>query len=103
MEYWNNHRIRFQPNKPNVSGTSPRQAFTAPASYGGQDCRIKVDQATVDALRAEIPVSRKDAMRWVEDEFAAKALYAYESIGSPVLHAQSGWALFAQLLNKLQV
>ena len=101
VNYWNNHRIRYQPNKPNVSGTTPRQAFTVPASYGGQDCRITVDQTTIDDLREQLPVSREDAMRWVDNNFAERAQAAYETIGSPKLAPLTGWAIFVDLLHLL--
>ncbi|KAF8156751.1 hypothetical protein B0H34DRAFT_808164 [Crassisporium funariophilum] len=101
VEFWNNHRIRFQSKKSNVSGTTPRQAFTVPQLFGGKDCRIVVDQTTIDALRAEIPVSCEDAMRWVDDEFAFQAQVVYEAIGSPTLVPLSGWTIFAQLLHEL--
>ncbi|KAJ3727494.1 hypothetical protein C8R42DRAFT_694050 [Lentinula raphanica] len=82
-EYWNNHRIRYQADKPNASGTTPQNAFTLPKSVaaGAEECRIDVDRAVVDALRNEIPVSREDAMRFMDDDFAARALAIYEAIG----------------------
>lgn len=102
VEYWNNHRIRSQPNKPNISGTTPRHAFTCPGSLGGQDCRIPVEKATVDALRAEIPVSHVDAMRWVDDCFAEQAQNTYERIGSPLLVPACGWSVFRRILTELE-
>lgn len=102
VDYWNNHRVRFQADKPNISGTSPRHAFICPESFGAQDCRIDVEQRTLDALRAEIPVSRKDAMRWVDDVFAEEAQSAYEQIGSPVLIPTAGWIVFQDILAVLQ-
>ncbi|KAG6836326.1 hypothetical protein H0H93_009076 [Arthromyces matolae] len=96
-EYWNNHRIRYQADKPNVSGVSPRQAFTCPNAYNGEDCKIEVDQQVIDALRREIPVPRKEAMRWVSDEFAEVAQAAYEHLGSPEMSPQAGWAIFSAM------
>jgi hypothetical protein len=45
-----------------MSGTTPHQAFTVMASFGGQDCRITINLAVIDALQAEIPVTCEDAM-----------------------------------------
>lgn len=101
MEYWNNHRIRSQPKKLNVSGTTPRHAFTVPESYGGQDARITIHKEVIDALRATIPVSREDAMRWVDDEFAERAQAAYEAIGSPAMVPLSGWTIFDNIVHLL--
>ncbi|KAG6834599.1 hypothetical protein H0H93_008683 [Arthromyces matolae] len=100
-EYWNNHRIRKQSEKPNVSGTTPRNAWTAPAAYGGTNCKIDVDAATVQALRDAIPVSYEDAMRWVDDDFAERAHVAYILIDCPPLEPLSGWTIFTELLNVL--
>ncbi|KAF8075916.1 hypothetical protein FPV67DRAFT_1558519 [Lyophyllum atratum] len=90
VKYWNNHR------------TTPRHAFTCPGSLGGQDCRIPVEKNTLDALRAEIPVSRLDAMRWVDDSFAERAQNAYERIGSPLLVPARGWSVFRSILAELE-
>ncbi|KAG6907095.1 hypothetical protein DXG01_010544 [Tephrocybe rancida] len=100
-KYWNNHRIRKQADKNNVSGTTPTNAFIVPETYGGKDCRIKVDLTTVDALRKAIPVSREDAMRWVEDEFSDRAQLAYVAIGSPGMEALSGWNTFSHMITVL--
>jgi hypothetical protein len=65
-----------------------------PESLGGQDCRIPVEKETLEALRAEIPVSREESMRWVDDEFATSANTAYAAIGSPKLVVANGWNVF---------
>lgn len=72
-----------------------------PMSYGGQDCRIPVEQATIDGLRDQIPVSRKESMRWVGDDFEQRAQRAFEAIGSPQLEPLAGWVIFSQLLHIL--
>ncbi|KAE9391118.1 hypothetical protein BT96DRAFT_832510, partial [Gymnopus androsaceus JB14] len=102
-EYWNNHHIRFQAEKPNASGTSPRNAFTLPKSCSlqAQECQIDVDQFVVDALRAEIPVSHEEAMKFVSDEFDAKVEGVYKHIGSPELKAVVGWSTFTTMLALL--
>ncbi|KAJ3986983.1 hypothetical protein F5890DRAFT_1571998 [Lentinula detonsa] len=102
-EYWNNHKIRFQPNKPNASGTTPRNAFINPKSCSPQaeECGISVDSVVVDALRKGIPVSREEAMRYVSDEFCAKAEAVYEQIGSPALKPLDGWSIFTNMARFL--
>ncbi|KAI6002579.1 hypothetical protein F5J12DRAFT_839977 [Pisolithus orientalis] len=107
VEYWNNHRIRYQKRKSNASGTSPRHAFTLPASQGGQDCKVPVTQDVIDALRHEIPVSRDVSMCWVSEEFGNLAERIYEEIGCPNFTLHGGWAIFQQmeeiLVDELQV
>lgn len=54
-----------------------------------KDCRIEVPQDAVDALRNTIPVSRDEAMRWVDPSFEEAARQAYITIGSPSLSNMS--------------
>jgi hypothetical protein len=61
------HKIRYQKAKPNMSGQTPRHTFTVPPEAPYENCGIKVDQAVIDALRGQIPVSQQDSMRWVDD------------------------------------
>ncbi|KAH7889503.1 hypothetical protein F5I97DRAFT_1844707 [Phlebopus sp. FC_14] len=107
VEYWNNHCIRYQKDKPNPSGTTPRHAFTAPQACGGQDCKVAVMQDVLDALRVAIPVSQKESMCWVSDDFAEMAGRVYIEIGCPDLVPKSGWTIFSQmeeiLADELQV
>jgi len=81
--------------------------FTVPQAHGGRDCKIAVTQDVLDALCAAMPVSRKESMRWVSDEFANKAGIIYEEIGCPDLTPKTGWAVFSQmeeiLVEELQV
>lgn len=80
-----------------MSGTTPRHAFTLPAAPA-QESGIVVDQVVIDALRAQIPVSRAETMRWVDDSFDIVASVAYNSIGSPPLNnIQSGWDIFSSM------
>lgn len=44
-----------------------------------------------------MPVSRKESMQWVSDEFANKAGIIYEKIGCPDLKPKTGWAVFSQM------
>ena len=82
IEYWNNHCIRTQKNKPNMSGSTPRHAFTVLAPPA-QDCKIPVSRQAIHALRSHIPVTHEEAMCWVEDAFDVVATQAYQAIGSP--------------------
>ena len=44
--------------------SSPRHGFIVPAP--GEDCHIEVHQSTINVLRDLIPVSRMEAMHWVD-------------------------------------
>jgi len=99
VEYWNNHHIRTQKNKPNMSGSTPRHAFTVPAPPA-QDWKIPVDHKVIYVLHSQIPVSHEEAMRWVDDAFDVVATQAYEAIGSPPLNKfLTGWDIFSAMVG----
>ncbi|KAF5325449.1 hypothetical protein D9619_009977 [Psilocybe cf. subviscida] len=99
---WNNHRIRYQKEKPNMSGSTPNHGYKCPA-LPAEDCGLEVHQAAIDALRSKIPVPREEAMRWVTDTFDQSATAAYNAIGKPSLSTLSeGWAIFTQMAALLK-
>lgn len=86
-----------------MSGCTPRHAFTVPAKPA-EDCKIQVDQAVIDALRNQIPISREDAMRWVDCTFENAALKAYREIGEPPLGTvSSAWKIFASMASLINI
>lgn len=86
-----------------MSGSTPRHAFTVPAKPA-EDCRIIVDQAVIDALREQIPVSREDSLRWADDSFEVSAENAYNVIGSPSLdNLLLGWKVFASMAQIISI
>ena len=67
-------------------------------------CRIIVDQAVINALCAQISISREESMCWVDASFEVVAGDAYEAIGRPCLDTpQSGWAVFSSMVHSLNV
>ncbi|KAJ2935897.1 hypothetical protein H1R20_g1196, partial [Candolleomyces eurysporus] len=60
--YWNNHKVRTQRNKANMSGLTPRHAFITPDPTRYTKCYVEIDRVVVDALREQIPTSRKESM-----------------------------------------
>ena len=86
-----------------MSGSTPRHAFTAPA-LPAQQCGITVDQAVIEALRTQIPISHKESMHWVDDEFEVAAREAYCTVGEPSLDdLLSGWGIFASMAGIISV
>ena len=76
-----------------------RHAFMVSEMMGAPDNNTEVDPEVVQQLRAQIPVSRDKAMRWVSPEFdqVAEAAY-YQAIGAPDLSClTSGWDIFSQM------
>lgn len=103
VEYWNNHRIRTQKEKQNMSGFIPMHGFTVPEPPA-EDCSIEVDQPVIDALRTQIPVSREESMRWVSPAFEKAARRAYRTIGRPPLdNISSGWGIFSSIAAVIDV
>jgi len=81
-----------------MSGQTPRHAFTVPKAPA-EDCRIEVPQDAINALRNTIPVSRDEAMQWVDPSFEKVANEAYiNTIGSPSLsNLRIGWSIFSAM------
>ncbi|PBK79024.1 hypothetical protein ARMGADRAFT_1003824 [Armillaria gallica] len=100
-QYWNAHRIRKQDKKLLPSGSTPNDVYFNPSAYDLERVSIPVEKELIDGLRAEIPVSREDCLRWVSKDFDEMAAWAYQSIGSPALVAKEGWHIFARMVTLL--
>ncbi|KAL1942641.1 hypothetical protein VTO73DRAFT_4881 [Trametes versicolor] len=68
-EFWNCHRVRSQRKKQMPCNSSPNDIFTTPQDYGGENLGIQVQTEFVEGLRAALPISRKEAFQFVDDEF----------------------------------
>ncbi|KAF6755227.1 hypothetical protein DFP72DRAFT_1067935 [Ephemerocybe angulata] len=102
--YWNNHCIRAQKKKANMSGSTPQHAFTAPDPAQAEDCAISVEQDVVNALRSQIPTSRAESMRFVDDTFLEIADQAYYAVGRPDLaDVTQVWDIFTSMLPYIHV
>jgi hypothetical protein len=77
VEYWNNHKIQKQKEKPNMSGHTPRHAFTVCDSLCTTDCCISMTKDTIDALHVQIPQSQDEVICWVSNDFNRAAGDAY--------------------------
>lgn len=95
--YWNCHRVRKQSQSLLPSGGTPMDFFVRPHRYGGERLSIPVPVDVVDELRKTLPISREEAFKWVDDEFAAAAEEVYAEIGSPERTLSTGWAVFARM------
>jgi hypothetical protein len=62
-----------------------------------------VDQVVIDALRQQLPVSREDSYRWVDDKFMKAAGDAYLALGSPVLSMTVGWSIFSSMARLIEI
>ncbi|KAJ7759976.1 hypothetical protein B0H16DRAFT_1720201 [Mycena metata] len=102
ITYWNTHKIRSQKEKWLPSGVSPKQVYENPLNYGFKHAAKVVPQAVVQELRAMLPKSHEECMRWVSAEFDAQASAVYESLGRPTLSITNGWDIFTQMLLELQ-
>jgi hypothetical protein len=102
VQYWNNHKTRTQKEKWLPSGVAPRQVYENPVNYGFKHAGKPVPQEVVQQLRAMLPKSREDCMRWVPEEFDVKAWAIYKSLGSPTFSITNGWDIFTQMLLNLQ-
>lgn len=104
--YWNNHRLRSQPNKLNPSGTSPLHMLEAPDSVrpGARHCGIRVRKELVDQLRQSIGgmAGRELALSFSTPRFQKIADNAYLSLGSPEITLNTAWKVWKAMVNLLQ-
>lgn len=73
-----------------------------PGAYDLERVSIPVSGDLIRELRAEIPVSREECLRWVDNQFDEMATHTYKSIGSPSLVAKEGWNIFSQMAYLLE-
>ncbi|KAF8573693.1 hypothetical protein K439DRAFT_1624886 [Ramaria rubella] len=97
--YWNNHRVHSQKNKLMPSGATSRDIFTSSQAYGGEHCSIPMPQDAIDALQADLPHSRQEALQFVDDQFSDIANQVWNHLGSPPCTVSSGWDIFAKMLS----
>ncbi|KAJ6538057.1 hypothetical protein B0H19DRAFT_1217911 [Mycena capillaripes] len=100
--YWNYHTPRKNPKKALVSGIPPIEIYRNPEVYGLARLSTPVDQETIDALRANIPLTREEALRWVPDQFDLLAAEVYAELGAPKLEPLRGWEIFGQMAELLE-
>ncbi|KAK0474686.1 hypothetical protein EDD18DRAFT_1011419, partial [Armillaria luteobubalina] len=67
-QYWNAHRIRKQEKKLLPSGSTPNDVYHNPGAYDLERVSIPVSGDLIRELRAEIPVSREECLRWVDNQ-----------------------------------
>ncbi|KAJ6572927.1 hypothetical protein B0H10DRAFT_1839008, partial [Mycena sp. CBHHK59/15] len=101
-DYWNYHKTRRNDKKNLPCGTSPIEIFRNPDAYGLARLSNPVEQAAIDALRENLQYTRKEALRWVPDNFETAAQEVYEAIGSPTLEPRRGWEIFSIMAQWLQ-
>lgn len=103
LMFWNCHRVRGQRTKAMPSGGTPNDIFASPVSYGARkDLGVPVTLDVVERLRAELPITRKEAFRLVSDDFQCSANTVYAAIGKPMLTMSSGWTIFGQMKYALR-
>ena len=96
------HQIRKQAKSSLPSGGTPTLFFSAPDNYDGHPVYITVAQDTVRDLRLQLPVTRDEAFRWVEDEFQSTADTLWDRMGRPNITTSSAWDVFVQMAELLQ-
>ncbi|KAL1684694.1 hypothetical protein GGG16DRAFT_119559 [Schizophyllum commune] len=100
-QYWNLHQTRRQPGKPNPSGRTPDYIWRYHAELGYPSVGVYVPPEVMQEMRALLPLTREEAYRWVEDDFAHNAELAYDTIGRPELIPSHGWDIFVDMLGIL--
>ncbi|KAJ7608409.1 hypothetical protein FB45DRAFT_710743, partial [Roridomyces roridus] len=101
VKYWNHHKTRNKKEKCLPSGVSPREVFHNPTNFGLQRAGAEVTKEVVDELRAMLPKTREECMRWVPEEFDVRAAGVYDQLGKPKLTISSGWDTYTRMLSLL--
>jgi hypothetical protein len=77
--------------------------YACPESYGYQNFSAPVSQETVDELRSQLPFSKEEAYRFVDEGFHNAAFNIYIQIGSPDMTAPvNGWNIFKAMSPLLE-
>ncbi|KAJ7587720.1 hypothetical protein C8J56DRAFT_1050959 [Mycena floridula] len=90
-----------QPGKVLPSATTLNTIWKLPGNFGLINCGTPVTKQAVDILRANLGKSREECMRWVSDDFEARAVDVFTRIGSPQLELIRGWGTFTEMLAGL--
>ncbi len=100
---WNKHQIWRQPQKEMPSGSSPMNFFIMPGEYGGRSGAVSLESATkvISELREEIEVTKEEAFRWVDDDFALLAEETHLKLGSPPIELGTAWSVFVKMEQEL--
>jgi len=104
--WWNQHRVRSQPNKDMPSGHVPLHALRHPQMYAGIDCLIKVPRESIDEMRRileEEVGSREENLGWVSNEFAILADKTYSGLNLPKITLVNAWEIFQTMSDALEI
>jgi len=102
VDWWNNHKTRYQKRSNLPSGTTPNFIYDFPQNFGLKHCGVKISREDIDALRLTIPRSREECFQWVSTEFDMAASAAYVQCGSPQLDHTVGWKIFIDMVKILK-
>lgn len=98
-ERFNNHIVRFDKAKKLPSGMSPNVAFALHEKYGAENLLQPVDRAIAQNLMEQM--GGEDLVRFVTDEYAARAQAAFDALEIGSLTLQNVWHVFEAMLPRL--
>ncbi|KAF5319802.1 hypothetical protein D9611_012894 [Ephemerocybe angulata] len=88
-------KMRKNHEKLGPSGCSRNDAFENYEAWGGQDLLQSVDVERIRELQSML--GGEDLIKFVPDEFAARAQAAYDMLGIQSLRMENVWAVFSAL------
>ena len=103
--WWNQHRIRSQPNKDMPSGHVPAHALRHPEQFAGLNCLIPVPTEAVQELRkilVEDVGSYEDHMSWYSPDFRRLAEETYVKLSHPPITLDNAWKVFQSMSNAME-
>lgn len=88
--------MRKDKNKPGPSGMSRDTAFSLPASWGGKDCLLPIeDMGVVRELKEAM--GGDELLQFVSAEFSDRAQAAYDTLNIENLTGTNIWHVFQEL------
>lgn len=99
MESQNAYRSRKDSKKAGPSWMSQNVAFSLPNTWGGRNCLLPVDHIVIKQIKEEM--GGDDILAFVDREFSARAVTAYDSLGIADLNFNNVWDIFTAMLEIL--
>ena len=65
--------------------------------FKGQNVSIKVPKEAISELHKRIPVLRKEAFHFIEEDFTKVSSEVWQSLGCPTIDLESVWTVFSQM------
>lgn len=102
MKFRNGVRMRKDKSKPGPSGMSRNQAFSDPASWGGEDFLMKIPDITV-IHELKKALGGDELLMFTSSEFDAQAQTVFDQLEISNLRMEMVWTVFTAMYHIMSV